>query len=578
MLIRPIRPIGPIGILLSLLLICSALCAEAPPSQVNVRDFGAKGDEITDDTPAFTAAMDAVKEKGGTVSVPVGNYLIKTHLRIPNNVTLEGVWSIPTAFSQMKGTTLLAVEGAGSETGPAFITLGVNSTIKGLTIFYPDQKPEKIVPYPWCVACAGGDNPSIIDCLLVNPYQGVDFGTNASGRHYIRNLYGQPLRRGIFVDKCYDVGRIENVHFWPFWKWDEKSGIRDWLWKNGEAFIFARSDWEYVLNTFCFGYGIGFRFTASKDGATNGNFLGVGVDAANIAVLVEATQAPGLLFTNGEFVSFAGDKPAEIVVRKTHKGVVQFQNCSYWGTSDQIARLDGTGTVSFNGCNFLGWDRQRKGIPAIELNGGNLIVTGCNFNGPGPQLAVMGSANSAIFTSNRMGVPLAVSNPAKAQLQCGLNVFEQPPKRPTEEAGAIVVDDDDGAPGVKYIGEWLATPNTDAAYVGYFQGTHWAWKGAGDAKAVFTPNVPKAGSYAVFAYFGPDPDGGYSHARKAPVIVRSASGVTTRYADLRLPNGKWIHLGTYKFAAGRKGSVTFTNDADGNVLADAVKLVPAAAR
>jgi hypothetical protein len=148
-------------------------------------------------------------------------------------VTLEGVWTIPTASSWMNGSTLLVVEGAGSETGVPFITLNMNSIIKGLTIFYPDQKPEKITPYPWCVACAGGsDNPSIVDCLLVNPYQGVDFGTNVSGRHYIRNLYGQPLRRGIYVSKCYDVGRIENVHFWPFWKWDDKSGIKDWLWKN----------------------------------------------------------------------------------------------------------------------------------------------------------------------------------------------------------------------------------------------------------------------------------------------------------------------------------------------------------
>lgn len=573
MLIRPISPIRPIITLLGFLLICSAVCAETPVSQVSVRDFGAKGDAVTDDTAAFTSALSAVAEKGGTVSVPVGNYLIKTHLRIPNNVTLEGVWSIPTAFSQMKGSTLLAVEGAGSETGPAFITLGINSTLKGMTVFYPDQKPDKIAPYPWCVACAGGDNPSIIDCLLVNPYQGVDFGTNPSGRHYIRNLYGQPLRRGIFVDKCYDVGRIENVHFWPFWKWDEESGIREWLWKNGEALILARADWEYVLNFFCFGYGTGLHFIASKDGACNGNFLGVGVDAANIAVLVEATQQPGLLFTNGEFVSFGGDKPVEVVVKESHKGVVQFQNCAYWGTSDQIARIDGTGFVSFNGCNFNGWDRQRKKIPAIELYGGNLIVSGCNFAGGSPQLALRGASKSAVFMGNRMAGPLSVSNPAKAQLQIGLNVFEQPLARPKEESGAIVLDDDDGAPGVKFIGEWLVTPNADSLQIGYFQGTHWAWKGAGDAKAVFTPNVPKAGPYAVFAYFGPDPDGGYSHARKAPVIIRSATGVTTKYVDLRLPKGQWIDLGTYQFAAGRKGSITFANDADGNVLADAVKLV-----
>ncbi len=34
--------------------------------------------------------------------------------------------------------------------------------------------------------------------------------------------------------------------------------------ENGEAFIFARSDWQYVLNTFCFGYNVGYKFIGSR--------------------------------------------------------------------------------------------------------------------------------------------------------------------------------------------------------------------------------------------------------------------------------------------------------------------------
>ncbi len=550
-----------------LLLLAAGLAARGDqPSQVSVKDFGAKGDGVTDDTAAFTAAMEAVSAKGGTVSVPVGRYLIKTHLSIPSKVTLEGIWKIPTAFSQNDGSTLLAVEGAGSEEGTPFITIGMNATLKGITIFYPNQDPARITPYPWCVACAGGDNSSIVDCLLVNPYQGVDFGSHPSGRHYIRNLYGQPLRRGIFIDKCFDVGRIENVHFWPFWKWDEKSGIRDWLWKNGEAFIFARTDWEYVLNTFVFGYGVGYRFIASKDGPMNGNLLGIGADAANIAVLVEQTQPPGLLITNGEFVSFAGDKPAEVVVKDTHTGVVQFQNCAYWGSSDQIARIAGTGQVSFNGCNFLGWNRGGKGIPAIESYGGDVIVTGCNFRDQGPQLALRGKARSAIFTGNHIAGPLSVSNPIKADLQIGLNAAQ---KLQAEEPGAIVADDMDPA-SVKFAGDWFSIRGRD--FPSYRAGLHWAVKGNGGARAVYTPEIPKAGRYAVWAWLGPDPN--KDHASNAPITIRSAEGIALKRVDLRPMKGQWVKLGTWRFDAGRKGSITITNQANGNVLADAIKLVP----
>lgn len=555
-------------VLFALLLASSGAIAQQP-SRVSVTDYGAVGDGVTDDTSAFQSAMEAVSEKGGTVFVPVGDYLIKTHLVVPPLVTLEGVWEIPTAWTQHKGSTLYAVEGEGDVDGPAFITLSANSTIKGLTIFYPNQKPDAIRPYPWCVATSGGDNASIVDCLLVNPYQGVDFGTRASGRHYIRNLYGQPLRRGIFVDKCFDIGRIENVHFWPFWQWDEKSGIRDWLVENGEAFIFGRTDWEYVFNTFCFGYGIGYRFIESKNGPMNGNLLGIGADATNIAVLVEQTQPAGLLITNGEFVSFFGDRPTEVVVRKSHTGVVQFSNCSFWGPAHQVARIAGTGTVTFNACNFVQWDRDSVKTPAIELFGGHLIINACNFMNDSPQLALRGESKSAIVVANRMGGPLAISNPVNADLQVGLNVVQKPPTRPKEEPGAIVVDDVDGPPAVSFEGSWRLATNPG----NYYRGTRWAARGQGEARAIFRPNVPRAGRYVVYAFFGPDPV--HDHASNAPVIIKHAGGTVTRHIDLRPLEGSWVSLGTYRFVKGRGGSITFTNDADGNVLADAIKLVPA---
>jgi hypothetical protein len=549
------------------LFMAACIATAEQPGQVNVRDFGAKGDGVTDDTEAFQKALNSVAEKGGTVFVPVGNYLIKTHLNIPSNVTLEGVWNIPTAGTAYKGSTLLAVEGEGSEEGTPFITLNANSVLKGITIFYPNQKPDNIKPYPWCIASNGGDNASIIDCLLVNPYQGVDFGSRNSGRHYIRNLYGQPLRRGIFVDKCYDIGRIENVHFWPFWTWDEKSGIREWLTKNGEAFIFARTDWEYVFNTFCFGYGIGYRFIQSKDGAMNGNLLGIGADACDIAVLVEATQAFGLLITNGEFVSLYGDRLIEVVTTPSFDGLVSFQNCSFWGPANQIARLEGSGVVSFNNCHFIQWDTKRKGLPAIEVHGGSLLVNGCNFRETGRQIALLGKTESAVITANRIAGPLDISNPAKANVQIGLNVYQRPPERPTEEANAIVLDDTDFE-SVRYVGEWF-TANIKGSY---YLGTRWAKKGSGEAKAVFTPTIPKTGMYTVYAWFGPDPM--HDHASNAPVEIKSAQGFKTVTVDLRPLNGQWVKLGTFKFTAGKSCTITFSNKADGNVLADAVKLVP----
>ena len=115
----------------------------------SVTSFGAKGDGKTDDTAAIQKALDAAeKGGGGIVFAPTGNYMIKTHISIPANVTLQGVFTAPTQSTQYKGTTLLAVEGRGKEDGYPFIMLHSNSVLKGVTVFYlihPEPVPKRFV-------------------------------------------------------------------------------------------------------------------------------------------------------------------------------------------------------------------------------------------------------------------------------------------------------------------------------------------------------------------------------------------------------------------------------------------------
>lgn len=398
----------------------------APAFVADVRQFGAKGDGKTDDTAAFQAALDdAARAGGGVAHVQAGKYLIKTHLTVPTGVTLEGTWNAPAGKAALGnvGSTLLAVEGAGNEKGAAFITLAAGATLKGVAVLYPDQQPDKITPYPFCVASAG-ENVAVIDCVLVNPFQGIDLGSAPSARHLVRNVQGQPLRRGIYVDKCYEAGRIENVNFGTMWSWDEKSGIQAWMAQNAEAFVIARTDGQSLRDTFCYGYKVGYHFVASPDGAPSGSFVGISADASGVACLVEASQAGGgLVISNGQFVSFAGDKPTQVVTLESSTGNVQFQNCAFFGAAHQVARLAGSGGVTFANCNFADWG---NGQPAIDLSGGTLIVTGCAFAKPQPQAVLQNKAQSAVFVGNRFAGPASIANPANAQLQAGLNVEPKP--------------------------------------------------------------------------------------------------------------------------------------------------------
>lgn len=59
-------------------------------TRLNVRNYGAIGNGIKDDTDAFQRAIDALPQDGGTVFVPSGNYLINGDLKDVNKADVPG--------------------------------------------------------------------------------------------------------------------------------------------------------------------------------------------------------------------------------------------------------------------------------------------------------------------------------------------------------------------------------------------------------------------------------------------------------------------------------------------------------
>jgi hypothetical protein len=66
---------------------------------VNVKDFGAVGDGVANDTAAIQAAIDSVAD-GGRVYIPTGRYLLTDAIRCVRNITIEGGGCTPTWGSQ----------------------------------------------------------------------------------------------------------------------------------------------------------------------------------------------------------------------------------------------------------------------------------------------------------------------------------------------------------------------------------------------------------------------------------------------------------------------------------------------
>ncbi len=415
--------------------------ASEPPSgglgepYLNVRKFGAHGNGKTDDTAAIQKALDAAgKQSGNVVLLPTGDYLIKGSLNVPPNVTLQGIFRAPPAGvagnnqyapgnSPKAGSCLLAVGGKGQPNGTPLISLNTNSTLYGVKVFYPEQTcPEPPVQYPWTVRQLG-DSAALVNVTILNPWQAVDCGTVTGARHYIHGLYGQPLKTGLFIDKCGDVGRVQDVHFWPFWKITPK--LSTYTSTQATAFLIGRTDWEYMFNCFAIWHKIGYHFVRTANGVPNVVLTQCGSDEGatgtqSTSVRVDGNQThAGISFVNGQFMG-----APSIAIGKTNTGPVKFNNCGFWGgpLTDTMAILEGSGQTTFTGCHFISWAQRDKKAPAVVLRRGRLIINACEFMDAGSrQVTIERGAAAAVISGNSFQGPARISNQIGAKAQIGLN-------------------------------------------------------------------------------------------------------------------------------------------------------------
>ncbi|HEY5911372.1 MAG TPA: glycosyl hydrolase family 28-related protein [Verrucomicrobiae bacterium] len=415
-------------------LVC-ALGAEPVTNRWNVVENGAAGDGQADCTAVFQKLLEAAgKAGGGVVEVPAGRFRISGNLTVPANVTLQGIFRVPpnpssSARGKLSGSVLAAYAGRGSADGPPFIRLaGNNAAIDGLIIAYPEWQQSDVppVPYPPCVASENTENVGVRDCCLLNPYEGIRLVRAA--RHLVRNVTGYPIKRGLFVDECYDIGHVENVHFWPFGvAYQPEDPFCKWINTQGVAFEFARTDWHYVHNTFCFGYGVGYKFSKSKHGSTNGNFLGLGADSCERAVVVQQAQPPGLLISNGEFVGrWSSTNSVCLDIEPETEGKVSLVNCSFWGPIDRCVWMRApAGQFTASACHFVDWDNRGAGSAAIQLDAGKAIVQGSTFQRTKLHVVVGSNVVSAILTGNQAEGGFRVRNLAGKRTQLAFNEEDQ---------------------------------------------------------------------------------------------------------------------------------------------------------
>ena len=241
---------------IALMMIGLAVLGTLPDGMVSVRDFGALGDGVADDTAAFQEALDAVAPTGGVVYVPpVGpgkGYVLTHTVTIPEGVALVGmpfgagsnvraVFNLPD--SNIVGPKIFARPGAdqyeGDRKAPLF-RLMPGCTVRGFWILYDEQ------PMPSDEAFQDPDSPYYYASFEearerfiedhVKPYGPTFYGEGlvnvvledivcdravdfiyvvTGGKCHFQRITSFGYRRAFVIEQALDVMHIHNYEWVP---------------------------------------------------------------------------------------------------------------------------------------------------------------------------------------------------------------------------------------------------------------------------------------------------------------------------------------------------------------------------
>ena len=128
----------------------------------------------------------------------------------------------------------------------------------------------------------------------------------------------------------------------------------------------------------------------------------------------------------------------------------------------------------------------------------------------------------------------------------------------------VIVDNDDVS-GVQIEGIWRSSTFSP----GFFDGDYLVGLVPGTSKVTFTPELSGEGRYEVFTRWTSDPN----RATNAPVTIVHRDGALTTAVNQREMGGEWVSLGEFNLENNQSNVMVGTLNANGVVVADAVRFV-----
>jgi hypothetical protein len=269
--------------------------------------LGAKADGIADDTVALQAAINVGSAQNKPVKLTFGIHRLTTTISLPQYARIAGsgmpiIWSSAGNNPTVEQGTWVHLDhaGVGFVADDAAITFP--NGFRNISDFgtfrnqpEPDGTPFTPSSFSWDFYFNACNDVFVDSITLLNPSLGIICTTSnnhPTGRIHFHRIYGQPLTVGIRIDYCYDVARLDFIHFHPIWR--QSAEVYDYTLAHGNGIQLGRVDLPQIDRIFTYAYQMGiFIFQSPNNGilpgGTCGNFQmgSVACDYGGAAIYIQ---------------------------------------------------------------------------------------------------------------------------------------------------------------------------------------------------------------------------------------------------------------------------------------------------